>query len=113
MIKGPETARPELWVWIQQKVRKKSFRSRCRRLCACAREDQGGSERAWRPLDVGFATPTLISVTRWVKCPTQGVTVARVPWAPHDSSFANDFPDLVVDDAIASSKTTVARLHPV
>jgi transposase len=39
--------------------------------------------------------------------------VAQVPWARHDSSFTRAFEDLVVYDAIASSKATAARRHSV
>jgi transposase len=106
-----ETTRAELRVWIRQKVRKKGRCGRCGECCAW--EDHGGGVRTWRHLDVGVATSTLIAVARRVKCPTHGVTVAQVPWARHDSSFPRAFENLVVYDAIASSKATAARRHSV
>jgi hypothetical protein len=39
-----------------------------------------------------------------------GVTVAQVPWARHDAAFAAAFEDLVVHDAVVSSKLACARL---
>jgi transposase len=106
-----ETTRAELKVWIRAKMRQKGRCGRCGERCAW--EDHGGGERTWRHVDVGFATSTLVAPARRVKCPTHGVTVALVPWARHDSSFSRAFEDLVVYDAIASSKATAARRHCV
>ncbi len=103
-----ETTRAELRVWIRQKVRK---RGSCG--VRCAWEDHGGGERTWRHVDVGFATSTLVAAARRVNCPTHGVTVAKVPWARHDSAFTRAFEDLVVYDAIASSKQKAARRYSI
>jgi transposase len=46
-----------------------------------------------------------------VNCLTHGPTVARVPWARHDSAFTRAFEDLVVYDAVASSKQRAADRH--
>jgi transposase len=106
-----ETTRAELRVWIRHKVRTKGRCGRCGERCAW--EDHGGGERTWRHVDVGFATSTLVAPARRVNCPTCGVTVAQVPWARHDSAFTRVFEDLVVYDAIASSKATAARRYSV
>jgi transposase len=106
-----ETTRAELRVWIRQKVRKKGCCGRCGERCAWG--DHGGGERTWHHVDVGFATSTLVALARRVKCPTHGVTVARVPWAWHDSAFTRSFEDLIVYDAIASSKANAAARYPV
>ena len=41
------------------------------------------------------------------------VTVAQVPWARHDSSFSRSFEDIVVHDAVVSSKLAAARRYGV
>jgi len=41
------------------------------------------------------------------------VTVARVPWARHDSAFTRDFEDVVVHDAVASNKQAAADRYEV
>jgi transposase len=48
-----------------------------------------------------------------VNCPEYGVTVAEVFWARHDSAFSRAFEDLVVFDAIVSSKLAVARRYGI
>jgi transposase len=75
--------------------------------------DQGGGERRWRHIDVGFATCELVGDARRVSCPTHGPTVVAVPFARHDSWFTRAFEDLVVYDAIVSSKLAAARRHGV
>ena len=92
-------------------MRTKGRSGRCGERCAW--EDHGGGTRTWRHVDVGFDTSTLVAPAPRVNCPTCGVTVAQVPWARHDSSFTRAFEDLVVYDAIASSKATAARRHSV
>ncbi|MHB8449089.1 MAG: transposase family protein, partial [Mycobacteriales bacterium] len=106
-----ETTRAELRVWIRQKVRQKGRCGRCGERCAW--EDYGGGERTWRHVDVGFATCTLVAQSRRVNCPTHGATVAQVPWARHDSAFTRAFEDLLVYDAIASSKAKAAERYSV
>ena len=73
----------------------------------------GGGTRRWRHLDVGFATCELVGDARRVSCPTHGPTVAHVSFARHDSWFTRAFEDLVVYDAISSSKLAAARRHRV
>ncbi|HKN49010.1 MAG TPA: ISL3 family transposase [Actinomycetota bacterium] len=109
----PETAqtRADLVVWIRQKTRK---RGRCGRCGARSPWfDQGGGRRSWRHVDVGYATCTLVALAPRVRCPAHGVTVAAVPWARHDSVFSRAFEDLVVYDAVASSKQRAADRHSV
>jgi hypothetical protein len=48
-----------------------------------------------------------------VRCPEHGVTVGQVPWVRHDSWFTRAFEDLVVFDAIVSSKLAAARRYGV
>jgi transposase len=105
------TTRAELKVWVRQKVHSRGRCGRCGNLCAW--EDNGGGERTWRHLDVGYATTTLVAVARRVNCPACGLTVAQVHWARHDSAFTWAFEDLVVYDAIASSKQRAAARRGV
>jgi transposase len=67
--------------------------------------------RRWRHVDVGFVTCELAAGARRVNCPEHGPTVARVPWARHDSWFSRAFEDLVVFDAIVSNKLAAPRRH--
>lgn len=103
--------RAELKVWVRQKVRPRGRCGRCGVLCAW--EDWGGGERTWRHLDLGYATTTLVASARRVNCPLHGATVAKVPWARHDSAFTRAFEDLVVYDAIASCKQRAATRYGV
>ena len=48
-----------------------------------------------------------------MNCPEHGVTVAEVPWACHGSAFTRAFEDLVVFDAIVSSKLAAARRYGI
>jgi hypothetical protein len=70
--------------------------------------DHGGGERRGRHVDVGFATGELVAeaprVTPRVNRPTHAPTVVHVPWARHRSGFSRAFEDLVVFDAIVSSR---------
>lgn len=91
------------------------LRLRSRRALCCGRcgqdspgYDRGGGERRWRHLDVGFATSELVAAAPRVECRTHGVTVARLPFARHDSAFTRDFEDLLVYEAVRSSKQSVA-----
>lgn len=107
----PETpqTRADLVVWVRQKARKKGRCGRCGTRASWF--DQGGGQRSWRHVDVGYATCTLVALAPRVWCPTHGATVAQVPWARHDSVFTRAFEDLVVYDAIASSKQKAADRH--
>lgn len=46
-----------------------------------------------------------------MSCKTHGPTVAQLPFARHDSAFTRDFEDLVVYEAIASSKQRAAERY--
>ena len=111
LVSGEEGRRPTLVVSVRQRRRS---RGRCGR-CGVAAPwfDQGGGSRRWRHLDVGFATCELVGDARRVNCSTHGPTVAAVPFARHDSWFTRAFEDLVVYDAICSSKLAAARRHGV
>ena len=103
--------RPRLEVWLRTKVRRRGRCGRCGALAAFY--DQGGGERRWRHVDVGFATCELIADARRVDCPEHGPTVAAVPWARHDSAFSRAFEDLVVHDAIVGNKQAAADRYGV
>ena len=82
---------------LRLQVRLRVGPRRCGRCGARARGyDQGGGEREWRHIDVGFARCVLVGAAPRVDCTVCGVTVARVPWARHDSAFTRDFEDVVV-----------------
>ena len=111
LMAGGDDERAKLVVTVRLRARR---RGRCGRCGAVAPWfDRGGGTRRWRHLDVGFATCELVGGARRVDCPTHGPTVAQVPFARHDSWFTRAFEDLVVYDAIVSSKLAAARRHGV
>jgi len=111
LVVGREGGRDRLDVWVRTKV---SARGCCGKCGAVAPwYDNGGGERRWRHVDVCFATCELVADAPRVHCPEHGVTVAQVPWARHDSWFTRAFEDLVVFDAIVSSKLAAARRYGV
>ncbi|HZU72459.1 MAG TPA: transposase family protein [Acidimicrobiales bacterium] len=105
----PET-RADLVVWVRQKARKKGRCGRCGTRSPWF--DQGGGQRSWRHVDAGYATTTLVGLAPRVRCAVHGPTVAAVPWARH-AVFSRAFEDLVVYDAVASSKQKAADRHSV
>jgi transposase len=106
-----EGDRPRVEVWLRLKARRRGRCGRCGELASFY--DQGGGERRWRHVDVGFATCELIADARRVDCPEHGPTVAAVPWARHDSAFSRAFEDLVVHDAIVGNKQAAADRYGV
>ena len=106
-----EGDRPLVEVWLRVKARRRGRCGRCGELASFY--DQGGGERRWRHIDVGFATCELIADARRVDCPACGPTVAQVPWARHDSAFTRAFEDLVVHDAIVGNKQAAADRYGV
>lgn len=106
-----EGARPRLVVRVRARAGTEGRCGRCGEKAPLY--DRGGGERRWRHLDVGFATCELVAEAPRVACPTHGPTVAEVPFARHDSWFSRAFEDLVVFDAIVSSKLAAARRHGV
>lgn len=103
--------RPRVEVWLRVKVRRRGRCGRCGELASFY--DQGGGERRWRHIDVGFATCELIGDARRVDCAEHGPTVAAVPWARHDSAFTRAFEDLVVHDAIVGNKQAAADRYGI
>jgi transposase len=103
--------RPRVEVWLRVKARRRGRCGRCGELASFY--DQGGGERRWRHIDVGFATCELIAEARRVDCVEHGPTVAAVPWARHDSAFTRAFEDLVVHDAIVGNKQAAADRYGV
>lgn len=103
--------RPRLTVRVRARKGTKALCGRCGEPSPLY--DRGGGERRWRHLDVGFATCDLVADARRVNCKEHGPTVVRVPFARHDSWFTRAFEDLVVYDAICSSKLAASRRHGV
>jgi len=103
--------RPLVEVWLRLKARRRGRCGRCGELASFY--DQGGGERRWRHIDVGFATCELIAAARRVDGPVCGPTVAQVPWARHDSAFTRAFEDLVVHDAIVGNKQAAADRYGI
>jgi transposase len=64
-------------------------------------------------VDVGLATCELVADAPMVTCPAHSPTVVEVPFARHDSCFSRAFEDLVVFDAIVSSKLAAARRYSI
>lgn len=98
-------------VWVQLRARRRARCGRCGEVASLY--DQGGGERRWRHVDVGYATCELIGAAPRVNCSACGPTVAVVPWARHDSAFTRAFEDLVVHDAIVGNKQAAADRYGV
>ena len=111
LVEVHDGGRGRLDVWVRTKV---GLKGRCGK-CGVVSPwfDNGGGERRWRHVDVCFATCELVAEAPRVSCPEHGVTVAQVPWARHDSWFTRAFEDLVVFDAIVSSKLAASRRYGV
>jgi len=107
----PDGDRARIEVWVRLRARRRGRCGRCGEFASFY--DQGGGERRWRHVDVGFATCDLIADARRVDCPVCGPTVAQVPWARHDSSFTRAFEDLVVHDAIVGNKQAAADRYAI
>lgn len=106
-----ERSRPGLIVHVRLKQRRRGKCGRCERSSPWF--DQGGGERSWRHLDVGFATCELRGDAPRVKCPEHGPTVVAFPWARHGSSFTRAFEDVVVWEAVVASKQTAADRYSI
>lgn len=111
LVEGSEGSRDRLDVWIRTKVGAKGRCGKCGAVSPWF--DNGGGQRRWRHVDMGFATCELIAEAPRVTCSEHGATVAKVPWARHDSAFSRSFEDLVVFDAIASSKLAAVRRYGI
>jgi len=103
---GAGAERPRLVVGVRLRSRRRARCGRCGEVSPLY--DRGGGERSWRHVDVGFATSELVCGAPRVSCRLHGPTVAELPFARHDSAFTRAFEDLVVYEAIASSKQRVA-----
>ena len=103
--------RSRLVVRVRVKVRRRGRCGRCGQPASFY--DQGGGERRWRHIDVGFATCELIADAPRVDCGGCGPVVAAVPWARHDSAFTRAFEDLVVHDAIVGNKQAAADRYGI
>ena len=98
-------------MWIRVKARRRGRCGRCGELASFY--DQGGGQRRWRHIDVGFAVCCLVADAPRVDCGDCGPTVAAVPWARHDSSFTRAFDDLVVHDAIVGNEQAAADRYGI
>jgi transposase len=111
LVEGLEGGRDRLDVWVRTKATARGHCGKCGVVSPWF--DNGGGERRWRHVDVCFATCELVAQAPRVSCSEHGVTVAEVPWARHDSWFTRAFEDLVVFDAIVSSKLAASRRYGV
>jgi transposase len=111
LVDGPDGGRSKLVVRVRRRERHRGRCGRCGEVSPWF--DNGGGERRWRHIDVGFATCELVAEAPRVSCPIHGVTVAEVSFARHDSAFSRAFEDLVVFDAIVSNKLAVARRYGI
>jgi transposase len=103
--------RPRLVVRVRVRSRRRGRCGRCGALASFY--DQGGGERRWRHVDVGFAVCELVGDAPRVDCCVCGPTVAVVPWARHNSVFTRDFEDLIVYESVVGNKQAVARRYQV
>lgn len=108
---GSPDERPRLEVRIRQRSRRKGNCGRCG--AAAPFYDRGDGQRSWRHLDCAMAVTTLVADAPRVCCPEHGPTVAQVPWARHDSAFTRAFEDVVVHDAVVSSKQAAADRYGI
>ena len=69
--------------------------------------------RRWRSLDFGSIRVYLESKAARVRCPGHGVTVARVPWARHDSDYTYDFETAVTRSALHMTATAVSEFFRI
>jgi len=111
LVVGADGNRPKLVVWLRRRAGTRGCCGRCG--LRAPSFDHGGGERRWRHVDVGFATCELVGEAPRVHCPTHGPTVVQVPWARHGSWFSRAFEDLVVFDAIVSSKLACVRRYGI
>ena len=84
--------RPRLVIQVRVRQRRRGCCGRCGELASFY--DQGGRERRWRHVDVGYATCELVGPAPRVDCPACGPTVIRMPSARHDSLFSRSLADL-------------------
>ena len=111
LVEPGEGCRPKLVVRLRPKSGARARCGRCRTVAPLF--DNGGGQRCWRHVDVGFATSELISAAPRVNCPVHGPTVVEIAWARHGSWFSRAFEDLVVFDAIVSNKLAAARRYGI
>jgi transposase len=109
LVTGEADERAKLVVRVRPRARRWGRCGRCGAVAPWF--DQGGGTRRWRHLDVGFAICELVGDAPRVACPTHGPTVAQVSFARQTAWFTQAFENLVVYDAICSSKLATARRH--
>jgi len=98
-------------------VRARPGRREVSRCGVCGRRapgyDRGEGRRRWRALDLGATRAFVEAQAPRVVCKSQGVVVARVPWARHGSWFTREFEDQAAWLASYCSKSTVCELMRV
>jgi len=86
-------------------------RSRCG---LCGRRspgyDSGDGRRRWRALDAGTTRVFIEADAQRVQCRLHGPTVARVPWARHDTGHTRDFDAMAAWLVVRTSKSATCQL---
>lgn len=101
--------RPLLRVGVRARKRRRGGCGRCG--ARAPWYDRGDGRRRWRHIDIGFARCELVADAPRVDCAQCGPTVAALAWARHSARLTRAFEDLVVYDALASSKEAAAQRH--
>ena len=71
--------------------------------------DNSNKIRRWRTLDFGSQKVYIEAAAPRIKCSQHGITVARVPWAKHNSDYTNDFETAVAWFALHATATDVSE----
>jgi transposase len=74
----------------------------------CPRYDRGVGRRRWRTLDLGEVPAYIEANAPRVRCPQDGVIVAAVPWARHNTGHTRAFDDVAAWLVRYTSRTTVS-----
>jgi len=97
-----------LVVSVRPNARERGRCPHCRR--RCPGYDWGEGRRRGRALDLGTNFGFLEAEAPRVACRRQGVLVAAVPWARHDSNFTRAFQEQVAWLTLNTSKSAVCEL---
>ncbi len=97
-----------LVVSVRPNARERGRCPHCRR--RCPGYDWGEGRRRGRALDLGTNFGFLEAEAPRVACRRQGVVVAAVPWARHDSNFTRAFQEQVAWLTLNTSKSAVCEL---
>ena len=75
----------------------------------CPGYDSASKTRRWRSLDFGSQRVYIEARAPRVKCAEHSVTVAKIPWARHDSDYTYDFETAVTWFALHATAQDVAE----